>query len=520
MTVQLVGEIVETSFERGISQYPSINDEVHLVTEDDLHRIYGNAESGSVTIGRLAGAESIPVHVDLDKLVTRHCAVLGSTGSGKSTSVASMLRSLAGEGQETPFPSARVLLVDVHGEYASALGDVATTFRINPRTGEQPLYVPYWALDTCELLDFLFGRLDDKAVISIQDKILAAKLAQASTGNYRGIDEASLTPDSPVPFSLKTLWADLIDPEVKTWADQARTTPAIDEAGDAETLTAPKYQPPGAGNQLPHINSVGVLGIRRQLQQMRSRMFDRQYSFMLHPGDWEPDLGGKVEADLPELLQSWLGHDKPITILDVSGIPSLILSRLLGGILNVIYEALFWGREKDEGGRCRPELVVMEEAHRYLGKEQDNPARQMLQRLVKEGRKFGVGAMLVSQRPSEIDETILSQCGTFIAMRLSNSADRSKVQSVLPDSLRGVVESLPVLRTGEAIVVGEAAKLPIRCRVTLPPEGKRPNSEDPLVAKRWSEPRGEENYERLSGAWRSQDPAWEPPSDEGANENG
>jgi DNA helicase HerA-like ATPase len=513
MTVQLVGEIVETSFERGISQYPAINDEVHLVTEEDLHKIYGSASPGSVVIGRLAGAESIPVHVDLDRLVTRHSAVLGSTGSGKSTSVASLLRSLAGDGQDSPFPNSRILLVDVHGEYGSALTDVATTFRVNPKSGEEQLFVPFWTLDSDELLDFLFGRLDDKALIAIQDKILAAKSQQAASGSYGGIEEESLTPDSPIPFSLKSLWSELIDPEVKTWSDQARTTAALIEPADPETLTPPKYEAPGAGNQLPHINNVGVLGIRRQLQQMRSRMLDRQYSFMLRPGPWEPNLNGDVTADLPELLRSWFGHDKPITILDVSGIPSAILHRLLGGILNTIYQALFWGREKEEGGRCRPELIVMEEAHRYLGKDHENPARLMLQRIVKEGRKFGVGAMLVSQRPSEIDETILSQCGTFIAMRLSNSGDRAKVQSVLPDSLRGVVESLPVLRTGEAIVVGEAAKLPIRCRVTLPPEGKRPNSEDPQVSTRWAQPRATEDYRRLSGAWRSQNPGWEPQPD-------
>ena len=149
---------------------------------------------------------------------------------------------------------------------------------------------------------------------------------------------------------------------------------------------------------------------------------------MLHPGRWEPKLDGTVEADLAELLEGWIGHDKPITILDLSGIPSLVMGRLIGGILNIIYEGLFWGRELPEGGRKRPQLIVMEEAHRYLGKEDSGPAREMVQRIVKEGRKFGVGAMIVSQRPSEIDDTILSQCGTFFAMRLTNANDRSKVQ--------------------------------------------------------------------------------------------
>jgi DNA helicase HerA-like ATPase len=186
------------------------------------------------------------------------------------------------------------------------------------------------------------------------------------------------------------------------------------------------------------------------------------------------------------------------------------MTRLIGGILNIIYEALFWGREFAEGGRKRPQLIVMEEAHRYLGKENDNPAREMVQRIVKEGRKFGVGAMIVSQRPSEIDDTILSQCGTFFALRLTNANDRAKVQAALPDNLSGVVDSLPVLRTGEAIIIGEAARLPIRCRVTLPGEGDRPQSGDPLVSAAWSTPATPGNYARLAAAWRSQNLRWKP----------
>jgi hypothetical protein len=511
MTVQLVGEIVEASFERGISQYPTINDEVHLVTEEDLAKIYGTTDGGQVVIGRLAGAESIPVRIDLDRLVTRHSAVLGSTGSGKSTTVTSLLRSIAGETTKTAsFPSARILLLDIHGEYATALKNIATVFRANPIDGERPLFIPYWAIDTSELFTFLMGRLEDKAFTAILDKVLAAKVTLSAGGKFSGVDQNSLTADSPLPFSLKQLWSELIDPEVKTWADQARTIPALETPGDAEKLTPPKYKPAGAGGTPPHINGFNVLSIRRQLEQMRSRLFDKQYDFMLHPGEWEPDLKGKTKKDLPDLLADWLGHDKPITILDLSGVPSSVLVRLIGGILNIIYEALVWAREMPEGGRMRPQLIVMEEAHRYVGKDTDNLARSMVQRIVKEGRKFGIGAMIVSQRPTEIDETILSQCGTFIALRLSNSADRNKVQAALPDSLSGLMDSLPVLRTGEAIIAGEAAKLPIRCRVTLPPDDARPSSEDPLVSSAWAKPRQKEDYGRVVAAWRAQNPRWKP----------
>lgn len=517
MTVQLVGEIIDASFERGISQYPGINDEVHLVTESDLAKIYGSEHNGQVVVGRLAAAESIPVQLDLEKLVTRHSAVLGSTGSGKSTTVASLMRSIS---SGTSFPSARILLLDVHGEYGQALSQVAKVFKINPQDGIDPLYIPYWAIDVLELLDFVMGRLEEKALSPILDKILEYKLAIHAQAKLPGVDASSLTSDSPVPFSLKKLWLELIDPEIKTWIDQQRTQTAQTAPGNAKTLTPPQYPLPGAGSSSPFANNAGVLNIRRPLALLRSRLMDRQYDFMLRPGDWEPDPGdGTVSKDLPALLESWLGHDRPITILDLSGIPSVVMSRLIGGILNIIYQALFWGRELPDGGRARPQLIVLEEAHRYLNKDGPSPAREMVQRIVKEGRKFGVGAMVVSQRPSEIDDTILSQCGTFIALRLSNSTDRSRVQASLPDNLSGVVDSLPILRTGEAIIIGEAARLPVRCRVTLPPANAQPQSSDPPVASAWAKARTQGDYDRLVAAWRSQNPRWKPPTP-GGGDNG
>ena len=378
MTVQLVGEIVETSFERGISQYPGINDEVHLVTEDDLGIIYGNGGAEQVTIGRLAGAESIPVRIELDALVTRHSAILGSTGSGKSTTVASLLRSIAGHA----FPNARVLLIDIHGEYASALKSMAAVFRINPDAGELPLHVPYWAIDPRDLFDLLTGGLNDTAYTGVLDRVQTAKLKVAAS--FKGVDVNALTGRTPIPFSLKQLWFDLVDNETKTWADTQRTQPALDQPGDANLVKAPRYKPPGAGSALPHENKQGVLFIRRQLDQMRSRLLDRQYDFMLHPGGWEPDLNGKTNKDLPELLKAWFGHDKPITVLDLSGVPSEVLLRLIGGILNIAYEALWWARAFPEGGRQRPLLVVMEEAHRRLvrpyGRDDAPPPRESLRR--------------------------------------------------------------------------------------------------------------------------------------------
>ncbi len=249
-----------------------------------------------------------------------------------------------------------------------------------------------------------------------------------------------------------------------------------------------------------------ALGITRQLDLLRSRLLDRRFDFLLHPGPWEPDLEGTPKADLDELLRGWLGSPKPVTILDLSGIPSTILERLVGAILKITYEALFWSREKTEGGVERPSLVVMEEAHRYLGAQAKGLALEMAKRVAKEGRKYGVGAMVISQRPSEVDETVLSQCGTFFALRLSNPDDRARVRGTLPDGLTGLLDVLPVLRTGEAIVTGEAAKLPMRCRVELPAEEHRPRSEDPAVSQKWGMQKRDEGYGRVVASWRAQSP--------------
>nr|WP_317892374.1 ATP-binding protein [uncultured Sphingomonas sp.] len=503
MRVELAGEATGDHFERGLSQHPNVDDAVHLVTQKDLLRIYGGAEEDQIEIGTLSSAENIVVRLSLDALVTRHSAIVGSTGSGKSTTVASLLRSVVRTAENVAASGARILLLDVHGEYSAALGDLAKTFSASPSPGEEPLFVPYWALEAGELLDFVAGGLSDNHLIAFTDKIQELKENRLNAGALPGLDPQSLTVDSPVPFSLKKLWYDLINFETATFTGPQRDQPALEAAGDPATLTPPHYTPHAMGAAGPFLNQAAK-GIRRQLNLLRSRLLDRRYDFILHPGPWEPDLEGQTAQDLDTLLAGWLGHDRPITILDLSGVPSSVLVRLIGSILRIVYEALYWSREKTEGGVLRPLLVVMEEAHRYVSPDSGNVAADVVKRIAKEGRKYGVGAMLVSQRPSEIDETILSQCGTLIALRLSNPADRGRVKGALPDNLSGLMDLLPVLRTGETIISGEAARLPVRCRVSLPPADRLPRSSDPEVSAAWRTRRVAEGYDRMVASWRAQ----------------
>ncbi len=506
MKVEMVGETIGGAFERGVSQYPNIGDSVHLAVEEHLRRIYAGPGRGSVAIGTMSSAEGISAQVSLNELVTRHSAVFGSTGSGKSTTIASLLRAITNTTDgNTLYPNARVVILDIHGEYTSPLADVAQVFSIEPQHGEHRLVIPYWAVNTDDLLDFLTGGVKDNQRTAFTDKIFDLRKASHDNQCFPGVNTASITVDTPLPFSLKRLWYDLIDFEIMTFDGPDRDQPTRQDAGDAEKLVRPTYRPHAMGTAGPFLNQH-AFGIQRPLNLLRSRLLDRRYDFLLRPGCWEPDLDGLAEEDLDGLLKAWLGGANPITILDLSGVPSSVLERLVGSILNIVYEALFWSREKTEGGVERPLLIVMEEAHRYLSQKSGSLASEVVQRIAKEGRKYGVGAMVVSQRPSEVDETILSQCGTFFALRLTNPKDRQRVQGTLPDGLAGLHDVLPILKTGEAIVSGEAAQLPMRCRVTLPIKKYRPKSEDPEVSVKWSLEKRDEGYDRVVASWRAQNP--------------
>ena len=525
MTVQLIGEgIPGGDFKRGLSQYPTIGDTVHLVTEDDLKRIYGRPESPKyIEIGKLASSESIPALVDINLLITRHCAIVGSTGTGKSTTIAGLLNTISYSGR---FDSARVIVFDIHGEYAAALQDQATIFRINPDESkdERPLYIPYWALNFEELLSVTFGDVPNDADRGgLIEKITEKKLEALNKKSRDGVSENTLNVDTPVPFSIHQLWYDLHilvisthlqtgNQSIETVAFETDESGKIINHGNYMRVFPPKCKPQdtSAGASPKVYLSQSRLNIRRPLEALAFKLRDSRYDFLFRPGDWMPDTDGLPKKDLDELLDQWVECKESITILDLSGIPREILNTLIGALLRIIYDSLFWARNLSEGGRERPLLLVLEEAHAYLGKDDEGAAAQAVRRIVKEGRKYGIGAMIISQRPTEIDTTILSQCGTFLAMRLANTQDRSIVSSVVSDNLEGLFSMLPILRTGEAIIVGEAVHIPIRAMINPPPKNRRPDSQDPIVYDDfgpggWNRAREQSDYKEVVRLWRKQD---------------
>ena len=518
MTVVLFGEGLAGQFERGVGQYPTVGDEVHIVTNADLKIIYGWSEgtAGTITVGTIAATAGIPADINIASLVSRHSAVVGSTGAGKSNLVTVLLESVS----DGAFPNARVIVIDPHGEYATALGEKARVFRIRPdeSAGERPLWVPFWALPFTELQHLTLGGLQPPTEATIRDQVLDMKAPAAARLNVAPPPE-TLTADSPVPFSIKQLWYELDKFERMTFntgGDQKKKDANDPEVqGDPLQLKPDRYPPMNPYNQAPYKNQK-KRNIDRHLDLMRSRLKDARFSFLFSPGGgFEPDLEGNIEADLDALVRDWAGHDRPITIFDVSGLPSDILPTIVGTMLRVIYDMLFWAQDLAAGGREQPLLVVIDEAHRFVPEGADTPAHRTLSTIAKEGRKYGVGLMLVSQRPSEIDNAVLSQCGSLIALRVTNSADRAKVAASVPDDLGGLVDLLPSLRTGEGLFLGEVMPIPSRVRVRKARE--KPVGDDPKLPNVWQKAERPDPalYTQALTNWRAQSTSSGPPKERG-----
>lgn len=501
MSCVLIGERIGKRFERGVTQFPTSGDEVHLVTLDDLNVIYGGFnDKNSITVGNISVSESLPAKIDLDKLVTRHCALVGSTGSGKSNATAVILSAIAQGG----FDSARILLIDPHGEYNETLDNFSKVYKVNADAtkGEVELNIPYWALPFDELLKSFPGRLTDQQEEYIRSKILDYKIKASQHLGKKPL-LASITSDSPIPFSLKKLWYELDDFERQTFKENRKPeTAMLIEKGDPEKLISSKYESAALGGGSPFLNNQakGILGF---LDGVRSRLVNQRYRFLYEPGELNPDLEGQVKKDLDKLLFEWMGHDKAITILDLSGVPSDLMSSISGSLLKIVYDSLFWAQNLSVGGRKQPMLLVLEEAHNYLKAGEDSVSSRTVQTIAKEGRKYGVGLLLVTQRPTELDVTVLSQCGTLIALRMSNRGDRGHISASVQDELSDMIGLLPSLRTGEGLIMGEAVKIP--SRVKFEKISNAPKSSDPKISEEWRKARPDnKDYATAVDFWRNQ----------------
>ncbi len=418
-------------FQRGVSIYPGLGDEIYSASSDELAVIYKRPTVASARMGTLHQDQDLPVYLMTDELLGKHFSILGTSGSGKSCALSVILQSIL-DGN----PSGHVVLLDPHNEYSQAFGP-----RANVITTED-LQLPFWLLNFEELTEVLCSpepTAREAEMGILKEAIIAAKLSFA--GDTEEADY--LTVDTPVPFRLSSL------------------VQHIDKAmGDFER--AEQIRP--------------YLRLKGRIDRLRA---DRRFAFMFAGVSVRDNMGDIVCNILRIPVQN-----RPISIFDLSGVPSEIVDVLVSLLCRMIFDFAMWSdREK-----AVPVLVVCEEAHRYIPRDPGDgfgPTRKAISRIAKEGRKYGVSLCLVTQRPSELSETILSQCNTLFALRMSNDRDQEFVRRALPESAAGMMGALPALRTQEAVVVGEGVTLPMRIRFDDLHSEEKPLSETACFSSSW-----------------------------------
>ena len=420
LELNLAGEIVadprtaRPSFHRGVSSLPTIGDDVHLADRDAIAMAYTQPDSATIEVGTLYGHPDVPARLLVDDLFGKHFVIVGMTGCGKSSALICILRSLLPE-----YRQARVVVLDIHGEYGAAFGSQAEV--IDPST----LNLPFWLLNAHEL-EAAFTSLDeqrDAEVEILSDAVTWAKrrYADSSCGRARRTNEAGcISVDTPVPFRL----ADLV-----SYIDE--------QLGRLERTH----------NTLPY---------KRLKNRIETLVNDPRYGFMFGSLMIEDTM-----ADVLGRLFRVPVADKPITVLDLSTVPGEILDVVISVVSRLAFDLSSWSEAR------MPILIVCEEAHRYApadGGAKFLPTRQSLAKIAKEGRKYGVSLALITQRPSELDTTILSQCSTVIAMRLSTERDQDIVRANTHEGALDLIDFLPLLGDREAIVLGQGTVMPMRIR--------------------------------------------------------
>ncbi|WP_420359970.1 ATP-binding protein [Agrobacterium vitis] len=416
--VELMGEVCRGPdgsevFTSGITQYPYLGAIAHRIRVADLKRIYDSKEGGSCKIGRLSQDDSIDATIHIPSMLSKHFAVVGSTGVGKSTAVSLLLhKAIAAD------PKLRVLILDPHNEFAAAFGNQAVVIDTDT------LDLPFWLMRLDELTEVLYrGR---PAVVEeldvLRDLIPEAKRAfkGSEAGLTRRSERAGFTADTPVPYRLSDLLA------------------AIDERiGRLE-----------GRDEKPALRSLKM--------RIMSAVNDPRYRFMFSSNT----ISDTIMETVAHIFRV-PGHGKPISTFQLAGIPSEIVNSVASVLCRMAFELALWSN-----GAIHM-LVVCEEAHRYVPADPSLgffPTRQAIARIAKEGRKYGVSLGIITQRPGELDQTILSQCSTVFAMRLSNDSDQAIIRKALPDSSISATSFISSIGNGEAIAFGEAIAVPMRMR--------------------------------------------------------
>ena len=437
-------------FRRGVTNYPVPGSLIHACSTRDLVEVYAGDGRSSIKVGTVYPTRDIRASLYIDQFLGKHFALLGSTGTGKSTSLALILHRIC-----QAAPEGHVLMIDPHGEYAAAFRDIGVILDVSN------LQLPYWLMnfeEHCEIIITSRGanRQEDT-------EIFGRCLLQARQKHRMAESMGKVTVDTPIPYLLSDL-SNILNNEMGK-LDKASTS-------------APYFR------------------IKTRLEELKA---DPRYQFL-----FSGMLVGDTMAEVIARMFRLPARGRPISIVDVSGVPSEITSTVVALLSRLAFDFAIWSRDE----RLNPILLVCEEAHRYVPNERNVDASsvgQILSRIAKEGRKYGISLGLITQRPSDLAEGVLSQCGTIIAMRLNNERDQAFVRAAMPEGARGFLDSIPALRNRECIICVEGVSIPVRVCFDDLEEHKRPASADPSFSELWSGQGGnEETVGRIVQRWRVQ----------------
>jgi len=449
--LDLIGEMRNTdgtagTFQRGVSAHPALDEPVYLASAADLTKVYARPKVATTQIGAIHQDSAVPAYILIDELFGKHFSIVGTTGSGKSCCIATILGAVIEHS-----PNAHVIVLDPHNEYSSAFGDRATI--LGPADG---LHLPYWLFNFEELTEIVFGsdRNSEQAKV-LGEAILAAKQSHFAKA---GLDKFG-TVDTPAPYRMS---------DALRFLDSA-----MGSLNRPESVAA--YQ--------------AVKGRILALQN------DPRYGFVFGS---RLTLRDELSEILAQLFRIPV-NGKPVTILDLSGIPSEVVNVVVSVLCRLSFDFALWSETPV------PMTIICEEAHRYAPRNEKlgfEAAKRALFRIAKEGRKYGISLCVVSQRPSDLAAGLLSECNTIFALRMTGQEDQDIVRGALPEASHGLMNFLPALRNGEAIAVGEGVSMPMRICFTPPPEGQRPKSATASFASAWSKELDGSVIERAVERWR------------------
>jgi len=526
LSIQLLGTIRGNRFDRGIDGYPTVGDPVSLACRSDFETIFGTFDqlaSGSkypksFRLGRFALNTDFDVQVLGKEFFSKHIALVGNSGSGKSCTTAKIIQEI------TELEESQIILFDLHGEYTAAFSDEDGSLDANVTyLGEQDLILPYWLL-RYEELEAAF--VDQATPQHVTNQIAFLKMAlqelKAETAAEMDlVREFSL--DTPIYWSLdrlKMYAENMNEARYVLNTDQlALSKLALRSLPPAEqhkliTTQRVQFNKGAAEGEVPHPQFYGQL--QGMLTKLQTRLSDRRYDFLLRPiqhaktsryfnGVLKPTNTPKelsrVMSHLVRLMTGRWPMRSNLTIVDMSGIPYEVVDTVVAVLTRTLFEYNFWCPLAQR----HPMLLVYEEAHNYISKHLDQRsfARHIVERVAKEGRKYGVSAMVVSQRPSELSETVISQCNSMIVMRLNNPDDQAYICKVVSDQFASQMQMLPVLRPGEGFVIGDAVLMPTRTLIDLPE--RMPRSADVDFFLRWSMTRPTDDIDEILQHWWRQD---------------